>query len=145
MDYLILLYYCYTPIEEPEAFREQHHLYSLALNLRGRIIVASEGINGTVSGLKEDCEKYMDTFKADPRFKSIDFKIEVSPKHGFQKLHVRVKPEIVHSGLMHVDPTKLTGKYLEPAEFKKMKDNKDVLILDVRSIYEHSIGKLKTP
>jgi len=143
MDYLVLLYYCYTPIEAPEAFREQHHLFCLSLNLRGRIIVAPEGLNGTVSGLKEDCEKYMAVLKADPRFAKIDFKIETSPKHGFQKLHVRVKPEIVHSGLLHIDPSKRTGKHLEPAEFKKMKDQEDVVILDIRSNYEHSVGKFK--
>jgi predicted sulfurtransferase len=58
-DYLILLYYCYTKIEDPEAFRKAHYLYCIENNLLGRIIVASEGINGTISGLKSDCEKYM--------------------------------------------------------------------------------------
>ena len=55
--YTILLYYCYTTIDAPEEFREQHHLYCLEHGLRGRIIVAQEGINGTVSGLHEACNK----------------------------------------------------------------------------------------
>ncbi len=144
-NYSILLYYCYTPIENPEEFREQHHLFCLSHNLRGRIIIASEGINGTVSGLKSDCETYMQTLKADPRFADIDFKVESFDKHAFQKLYVRVKPEIVHSDLLTVDPRKRTGKYVEPAEFKQiLKDQADnVVILDVRSNYEHSIGKFK--
>lgn len=141
--YQILLYYCYTPIADPESFRETHHYFCISLNLKGRIIIASEGINGTVSGLEEDCRKYMETLKADPRFAAIDFKIENSDKHGFQKLHVRVKPEIVHSSLHHIDPAKRTGVHLEPAEFKKMKDQEDVVILDVRSNYEHKVGKFK--
>lgn len=142
-DYLILLYYCYTEIEDPGEFRERHHLFCLDLKLLGRIIVAGEGINGTVSGLKADCEKYMNALKADPRFKDIEFKIEESDKHAFQKLHVRLKDEIVHSGLKHIHPAKKTGKYLEPAEFKQMKDRDDVVVLDVRSKYEHNVGRFK--
>ncbi|GAB4474915.1 MAG: rhodanese-related sulfurtransferase [Thermoflexibacter sp.] len=141
--YYILLYYCYTPIDDPEEFREQHHYFCLDLNLRGRIIVAPEGLNGTVSGLKADCQKYMDTMKADPRFANIDFKVEEHDTHAFTKLHVRTKPEIVHSDLYHIDPNKRTGIHLAPAEFKKMKDAEDVVILDVRSNYEHAVGKFK--
>ena len=51
-DYLILLYYCYTHIEDPIAFSKSHHMYCIENNLLGRIIVANEGINGTISGLK---------------------------------------------------------------------------------------------
>jgi len=139
----IILYYCYTPIADPELFREEHHLFCLELGLRGRIIIAAEGINGTVSGTKEACEKYMAALKADSRFQSIEFKVEEYDKHAFAKLHVRVKDEIVHSGLTHIDPNQQTGIHLEPNEFKKMKDEKDVVLLDVRSNYEHHVGKFK--
>ncbi len=142
-DYLILLYYCYTPIENPEKFREEHHLFCLQLNLLGRIIVAGEGLNGTVSGLKSDCEEYMSALKNDARFKDIDFKIEESEKHAFQKLNVRFKPEIVHSGLFHINPNEKTGIHLEPSEFKKIKEEKDVIIIDMRSEYEYGVGKFK--
>jgi UPF0176 protein len=142
-DYAILLYYCYSPIADPDEFRDQHHQLCLDLNLVGRIIVAAEGLNGTVSGKTADCEAYMQAVKADPRFADIDFKIEYSDKLGFQKLHVRVKPEIVHSSLTHIDPRQRTGVHLEPSEFKKMKDQDDVVVLDVRSNYEHSVGRFK--
>ncbi|PIQ21042.1 MAG: hypothetical protein COW65_11455 [Cytophagales bacterium CG18_big_fil_WC_8_21_14_2_50_42_9] len=142
-DYSILLYYYYAPINDPEAFREEHHLLCLNLNLLGRIIIAAEGLNGTVSGLRADCEAYMAAVKADPRFKDIDFKMEPSDKHAFTKLHVRYKPEIVHSSLHHVKPHEKTGIHLSPAEFKKMKDQEDVVLLDVRSDYEHLVGRFK--
>ena len=142
-DYLILLYYCYTKIDDPESFRIQHHLYCIENNLRGRIIIAKEGINGTVSGLKADGEKYMEYLHNDPRFSHTAFKVEPFKSHAFQKLNVRVKDEIVHSGLKHIDPTKKTGKYIEPHEFKKVKNDDDVVIVDVRSNYEHNIGKFK--
>ena len=85
----------------------------------------------------------MATVKADPRFQDIDFKVEPSDKHAFTKLHVRHKPEIVHSSLRHLKPYEKTGIHLSPADFKKMKDQEDVVLLDVRSDYEHLVGKFK--
>lgn len=143
MDYLVLLYYCYTPIENPEQFREEHHRLCLSLNLRGRIIVASEGLNGTVSGTIADCEEYMRVVKADARFAALEFKIEPAPAHTFQKLHVRVKPEIVNVGLPHIKPYERTGVHLSPTEFRDLKDQEDVVVLDVRSDYEHQLGRFK--
>jgi len=142
-DYLILLYYFYTKIEDPEAFRKEHQLFCIENNLLGRIIIASEGINGTISGLKDDCEKYMSHLHADPRFSKTEFKVEPHDTHAFQKLNVRVKDEIVHSGLKHIDPNEKTGAYLEPPEFKKMKDEDNVVVVDVRSNYENNVGKFK--
>lgn len=142
-DYNILLYYCYTTIKNPEEFREQHHLYCIENSIRGRIIVAAEGLNGAVSGRKEDCANYMRDLKADPRFAHTDFKVEAHDTHGFKKLNVRVKPEIVHSTMRHINPTIKTGNYVEPAEFRQIKNDKDIVILDVRSNYEHHVGKFK--
>lgn len=141
--YLILLYYHYTKIPDPEVFREKHHLFCLDLNLRGRIIVAPEGLNGTVSGAESDCKRYMDQLEKDPILKGIQFKIDQSDIHAFQKMHVRVKDEIVHSHLKHIDPRKRTGIHLEPEEFRSLKDKEDVVVLDVRSNYEHEVGRFK--
>jgi UPF0176 protein len=143
MDYRVLLYYCYSPIEDPEAFREEHHRLCLRLNLLGRIIVAHEGLNGTVSGLAADCEEYMRLVKADSRFAALEFKVDEVAAHTFQKLHVRVKPEIVHSSLHHTRPYELTGQHLSPQEFKALKDRDDVVIVDVRSDYEYNVGRFK--
>lgn len=140
--YSVLLYYCYTPIQDPEQYRDEQHVFCLKHNLLGRIIVASEGLNGTISGLTADCQAYMDWVKSDPRFAQIDFKVEHSPVHTFQKLHVRVKPEIVHSDLP-VNPLERTGQHLEPHELKSMLADPDVVLVDMRSNYEHSIGRFK--
>lgn len=141
--YTILLYYCYTAIDDPGEFREQHHLYCLEHGLRGRIIVAQEGINGTLSGLHEACNRYMHDLKADPRFANTHFKAEAHHQHAFQKLHVRVKQEIVHAGLPHISPTQRTGQYITPSELQQVKDEEEVVLLDVRSSYEHRLGKFK--
>lgn len=142
-NYSILLYYCYASIDNPEVYREEHHLFCVENNIRGRIIISDEGLNGTVSGLVEDCEKYMAYIQADARFAKTEFKIDSFDKHAFTKIHVRYKPEIVHSSLSHLDPNVKTGKHLSPEEFKALKDQDDVVILDVRSNYEHELGRFK--
>lgn len=141
-EYQVLLYYCYVPIQNVVEYRDEHHLFCLENDLLGRIIVSPEGLNGTVSGTKENCEKYMDWLHADERFAKIDFKVESVSEHTFKKLYVRVKKEIVHSEL-GVNPLLKTGKHLEPQELKTMLNDPDVVLVDMRSNYEHSVGKFK--
>lgn len=144
--YQTLLYYCYSRIEHAEEFAATHLTFCQSLDLVGRIIVADEGLNGTVSGSPESCNAYMKAIHADPRFAKTEFKIDDVDEPSFIKMHCRYKPEIVHSGLRNpetIDPNKQTGKHLEPTEFMEMKDRDDVVILDVRSNYEHSVGRFK--
>lgn len=146
IKYQTLLYYCYSRIEDAEQFASDHLQFCKSLNLVGRIIVADEGLNGTVSGTAESCKTYMDTLHSDPRFSKIDFKIDDVEEPSFIKMHCRYKAEIVHSGLRDpgiINPEKKTGIHMEPADFVKMKDDQDVVIVDVRSNYEHSIGRFK--
>ena len=142
-NYLILLYYCYAEIEDPDAYREEHHLFCVENNIRGRIIISTEGLNGTVSGLREDCSKYMDYVKSDPRFAKTEFKVDHYHKHAFSKINVRFKEEIVHANLKNINPNIRTGVHLAPLEFKELKDREDVVLLDVRSNYEHELGRFK--
>ncbi len=144
--YLVLKYYHYVPINDIAKFREQHHLYCIKQNLRGRIKIAPEGINGTISGLVKNCEKYMAYIKSDPRFKKITFNIAPSPTHVHEKLHVRLKPEIIRADLScDIDERKheLGKDYINGEMFENMKNDKDVVIIDVRSNYEHNVGKFK--
>ena len=141
-----LLYYCYSAIENAEQFATDHLKFCKSLNLVGRIIVADEGLNGTVSGSVESCKAYMDFIHADNRFAKTDFKIDDVKEPSFIKMHCRYKTEIVHSGLRDphiINPELKTGIHLDPEEFNKMKDQDDVIVLDVRSNYEHSVGKFK--
>jgi len=141
-----LLYYCYSHIQDGEQYTAAHLKFCKSLKLTGRIIIADEGINGTVSGTPEACQLYMDYIYADGRFNATEFKIDEVDKLSFIKIHCRYKTEIVYSGLKdpsYIDPTKQTGKHLEPKEFAEMIDRDDVVVLDVRSNYEHRMGKFK--
>jgi len=141
-----LLYYCYSPIQDAEKFAEDHLAFCKSLGLTGRIIVAQEGLNGTVSGTPEACETYMNAIHADQRFAKTEFKTDTVSEPSFIKMHCRYKEEIVHSGLRDpqlINPNLETGKHLEPKDFMDMKDQQDVVILDVRSNYEHQVGRFK--
>ncbi|MBY0542673.1 MAG: rhodanese-related sulfurtransferase [Sphingobacteriaceae bacterium] len=146
MTYQTLLYYCYSPIANAEQFAADHLTFCKSLNLVGRIIVAEEGLNGTISGTKEACETYMNAIHADERFAKTEFKIDEVAEPSFIKMHCRYKEEIVYSGLRDtsiIDPNKKTGTYLEPTEFSEMLNRDDVVVLDVRSNYEHNLGRFK--
>src|SRR5579875_267654 len=94
--YQILLYYKYVPIENHTAFAAEHLQTCLDLGLKGRIIVAHEGINGTVSGTVESTNRYMELMHSDSRFADMIFKVDPSDRHAFRKMFVRPKAEIVN-------------------------------------------------
>ena len=144
--YQTLLYYKYTRIPDVEEFARQHLDFCERLGIVGRIIVAEEGLNGTISGTVVQCKKYMDYVKSNPLFEGIDFKIDEVDAPSFERLYVRVKPEIVHSslkGIENIDPTETTGTHLKPDEVLEMLEDKDTVFLDVRSNYESGVGRFK--
>ncbi|MDE4085632.1 rhodanese-related sulfurtransferase [Planococcus maritimus] len=140
----VLLYYLYTPIENPEEFAAEHLAACKELELKGRILVSDEGINGTCSGTIEQTEQYMEMLKSDPRFADIVFKIDEADGHAFKKMHVRAKKEIVHLGLEEdINPNELTGNYLEPAEFYRLMQDQDTVVIDARNDYEYDLGHFR--
>lgn len=116
------------------------------LGFKGRILVAQEGINGTLEGKKADIEDYCKALQADPLFSDIAFKKSVGTGKSFNKLMVKVRPEIVTSGfgtLGNVD-SRITGKYLKPEELKTwIKSGKEFYIVDMRNDYEQKSGYFK--
>lgn len=143
MPYQVVAFYKYVRIEEADVFAIRHLKYCQRLGVKGRIIVADEGMNGQLSGTREQCAQYIADLTADERFKDVDFKIDDWAEPAFRKMHVRYKKEIVHSGLLDIDPSQETGKHLSANDFKALKDREDVVVVDVRSNYEHSVGKFK--
>lgn len=143
-NYRILLYYKFTPIDSPEIFTVEHLQYCKELGLKGRILIASEGINGTVSGTVEQTEKYMNDLRAIPGFEDTFFKIDEADQHAFKKMFVRHKKELVTFRYEHeLDPNKLSGKRLSPAEFYEKLQSDDVVVIDGRNDYEYDIGHFR--
>jgi UPF0176 protein len=137
----VLLYYKYTDIKNPEKVKEEQRELCESLNLKGRIIIAHEGINGTVGGRAEETEKYIEAMRSDSLFKDIVFKKAPGTGTDFPKLSVRVRPEIVTAHMPHVNPARVTGKYLKPEELNRWFDeNREFYIVDMRNDYEYQSG-----
>lgn len=143
-DYRVLLYYQYVTIEDPETFSQEHLDFCNELGLKGRILVANEGINGTVSGTVEQTREYMDAMHNDPKFEDMPFKIDEADGHAFKKMHCRPRPELVTLRLEDdINPHDLTGEYLEPKEFYKRMQDENTIILDARNDYEYDLGHFR--
>jgi UPF0176 protein len=142
--YKVLLYYKYVRIEEHEAYAAHHLRFCKELGVKGRILIAREGINGTLSGTPEQADRYIEHMRQDPRFADIVWKTDESDEHVFKKLFVRAKDELVTFRLPYdLDPNEITGQYLKPAEWKEMMQQEDVVIVDARTDYEYDIGHFK--
>ncbi|MET3319719.1 UNVERIFIED_ORG: UPF0176 protein [Peribacillus simplex] len=142
--YRVLLYYLYVPIENHEEFAAEHLAACKELELKGRILVAAEGINGTVSGTIEQTNQYMDMMRSDSRFADIVFKIDEADGHAFKKMHVRPKNELVTLRLEDdVNPNQTTGNYLSPKEFFEQMQDENTVVLDARNDYEYEIGHFR--
>ncbi|MGW6297863.1 oxygen-dependent tRNA uridine(34) hydroxylase TrhO [Peribacillus butanolivorans] len=142
--YRVLLYYLYVPIENHEEFAAEHLAACKELELKGRILVASEGINGTVSGTIEQTNQYMDMMRSDSRFADIVFKIDEADGHAFKKMHVRAKNELVTLRLEDdINPNQTTGNYLSPKEFFEQMQDENTVVLDARNDYEYEIGHFR--
>ncbi len=142
----ILLYYKYVTIQEPERLAKEQRALCEELSLKGRVLIAHEGINGTVGGSPEHIERYKEFMKYHKLFHDIDFKESPGSADHFPKLKVLVKKEIVKLG---IDPRTLTaqdgGLHLSPQEVHALLEEcpEDLVILDARNKYESDIGTFK--
>lgn len=144
-EYQILLYYKYAKIDNPVGFMRRHKRLCESLELKGRIIIAEEGINGTVEGTRENTEKYIKLLQEDPRFSDMHFKKSSGTGNAFPKLWIRVREEIVASYLDKVgkpiNPQEVTGKYITPEELHNwINSDKKFYLVDMRNDYETEVG-----
>lgn len=146
MKYQIILYYKYVLIDNPQKLRDEQFDFCETHNLKGRIIVATEGINGTLEGTYENVKKYVDYMLKNPQFKDMNFKYSDGNGDSFPKLSVKVKDEIVTTRLGEddINPNELTGKYITAEELHNLfESQQEFYIIDMRNDYEHKVGHFK--
>jgi UPF0176 protein len=142
-EFEILLFYKYVFIEDPKKLAKEQLALQTRLGLKGRTIIATEGINATFEGLRKNIEEYLKVFLSDPRFSDTHIKRSVGNGNAFPKTSVKVRDEIVSLklGECDIDPNKVTGKRLEPEELHEwIKSKKEFYIVDMRNAYEHNLG-----
>lgn len=142
-QYQVILFYKYVHIDDPEQVRIWQLEVCNKFGLKGRCIVASEGINATFEGKKENIQEYIKELEKDERFLNIHFKLSESNGNSFPKLSVKIRKEIVslHLGICDVNPNEVTGIHLKPEELHDwIKNKKEFYIIDMRNVYEHKVG-----
>ena len=145
-DYQILLYYKYIDIKNPEELQKSQQETCERLGLKGRIIIAKEGLNGTLEGTKENTEEYVKELLSDSRFSDVHMKRSVGTGNAFPKLSIKVREEIVsaHLGEDDINPAVTTGKHLKPEELHEWyMSGKEFYIVDMRNDYEQKVGYFK--
>ena len=144
MPLTVLLFYKYVRVEDPIALRDEQRRLCASLELKGRIIVATEGINGTVAGSPPAARKYQEVMLSDPRFAGMEFKISSGPAETFPRLSIKARKEIVTLGLVEDVDARQGGAHLTPEQWKRMIENDPgVVLFDARNRYESDVGRFK--
>ena len=112
----------------------------LAEDIRGTLLLAEEGINGTIAGTGKGVESVLAYIRSDPRLKNLVHKESFADEPPFLRMKVRLKKEIVSMGMPGIDPNHIVGTYVKPEDWNELISDPDVLVVDTRNDYEVEIG-----
>lgn len=136
----IASFYKFTSIENPKELRKIATEKAQDLDLKGTLLIASEGLNGMISGPAEGIEAFRVFLGAQKDVGELDFKLSYYDDMSFRRMLVKVKKEII-TIRQDLDPTAETGHYLDPVEFEKWyEEGRDMTIIDTRNDYEVAMG-----
>lgn len=139
----VISFYKYVKVENPETIAKEHLNWCLENEIKGKVYLAKEGINGSVFGDEDATAKYKDHLRSFKIFEDVWFKGTSTDQIAFNKMYVRVKEEIVNSGLCDTDLDNTAPKLTPKQLLKFYEDGKDFVIVDARNWYESKIGKFK--
>ena len=111
--------------------------------IKGTLLLASEGINGTVAGSRAGIDALMTFLKSDPRLADLEHKESFSDHNPFYRMKVRLKKEIVTLGVPGIDPNVRVGTYVAPQDWNALIEDPEVVLIDTRNDYEYAIGSFQ--
>jgi UPF0176 protein len=135
--------YKFVHLDNFREIREPLFNKMFELDVKGTLLLANEGINGTISGTRESIDAILAYLKQDPRLQDIDHKESYLEKHPFHRTKVKLKKEIVTLGVEGIDPNSVVGRYVEPKDWNALISDPDVILVDTRNSYEYDIGTFK--
>jgi len=141
----ILVAALYKFVEISDLLSLQDNLYNICEenNIMGTILIADEGINGTISGKHNEIKETISSLTSDDRFSNIEIKYSSTDKQPFHRMKVRLKKEIVTIGLPEINPNNKVGKYVKPEDWNKLISDPNVVVIDTRNKYETKIGSFQ--
>ncbi|MEE2653771.1 MAG: rhodanese-related sulfurtransferase [Pseudomonadota bacterium] len=135
--------YKFVSLPDFHKLREPLLDHCLAQNIRGTLLLAEEGINGTVAGSREAIDSLLAYLKADPRLADLSHKESFDSSQPFYRMKVKLKKEIVTMGIDGIDPNEVVGTYVKPKDWNALISDPDVVVIDTRNDYEVEIGTFK--
>ena len=141
----ILVAALYKFVEIDDLLSLQSNLYEICEknNIMGTILIANEGINGTISGKTNEINQTISLLKSDKRFTNIEIKYSSTDKQPFHRMKVRLKKEIVTIGLPEINPNNKVGTYVKPDDWNDLISDPNVVVIDARNKYETKIGSFQ--
>lgn len=142
-QFVVCALYKFVTLDNHEALRAPLQSMMEAANIRGTLLLANEGINGTVAGSPNAIAQLKTWFEQDARFSCIDYKESLSAEQPFYRTKVKLKQEIVTMGVEGIDPLQVVGTYVAPKDWNALISDPDVILVDTRNDYEVEIGTFK--
>lgn len=143
MSYHVAALYKFTSLPDFAALRDPLQKMCELLNISGTILLAQEGINGTVAGTDDSISRLLAFLRADPRLSDLDAKFSSASGQPFLRMKVRLKREIVTMGVEGIDPNETVGTYVDPSEWNALISDPNTILIDTRNDYEVEIGTFR--
>jgi len=143
MTYTVAALYKFVRLADLEEKAKSLRIFCQDADIRGTLLLAREGINGTISGERGAIFGLIQFLKLWPEIDELDVKYSSSMGHSFSRLKVKVKDEIVTMGKSGIDPNEDAGTYVEPRDWNDLISRDDVLLIDTRNTYEFKIGRFE--
>lgn len=135
--------YHFVTLDNYKELRKPLLDFMLENNIKGTLLLANEGINGTVAGNQKSIDNLLSWLKEDTRLKDVRHKVSFDDEMPFYRTRVKLKKEIVTMGVEGIDPNRVIGTYVKPEDWNELISDPDVVLIDTRNSYETAIGTFK--
>ncbi|MCY4330842.1 MAG: rhodanese-related sulfurtransferase [Endozoicomonadaceae bacterium] len=143
MKFTVIALYKFVTLDNFKVLQQSVYDKMLEFGIKGTLLLAKEGINGTVCGTREGVDNLLNWLRQDLRFADLEHKEAYSDHQVFYRTKVKLKKEIVTMGVCGVDPNAAVGTYVEPKDWNALISDPDVILIDTRNDYEVKIGTFK--
>lgn len=140
MGAVVAALYKFVELPDYRELREPLLQHCLTNDIKGTLLLAAEGINGTVSGSREGIDSLKAYLEADERFHNLSYKESFDQEKPFYRMKVKLKKEIVTMGVQGIDPRHVVGTYVDPKDWNDLIADPDVVVVDTRNDYEYELG-----
>lgn len=143
LPFVVAALYRFVALPDYQDLRPSIESALVRSDVKGSLLLASEGINGTIAGSRTGIDAVLDHLKAIPEFAELEVKESFCKQQPFRRSRVRLKREIVTMGVEGIDPRKSVGTYVDPDQWNELISDPDVVLIDTRNEYEIAIGSFE--